>query len=90
MDPQQLASLTPAEIALLPGLQPPPGVIPNFVNPPTLVPLGIAVLVLCLTVTTILVVTRVYLRTFLVKAWGWDDGMLIRSCNSVPMAHYAD
>ena len=74
MDAQKL---TPAQYAVLPGLEPPPGVTPNFVNPPTLVPLGIAVLVLCLVVTTLLVAARVYIRTSLVEAWGWDDGKAI-------------
>lgn len=71
----QLNQLTPEQLAVLSALQPPPGVTSNFLNPHTLVPLGNAILVLCLTVTTLLVLTRIYLRTFLIKSWGLDDGM---------------
>ena len=64
----QLSQLTPEQLAVLPALQPPVGVTSNFLNPHTLVPLGNAILVLCLTVNTLLVLTRIYLRTFLIKS----------------------
>ncbi|TVY15619.1 hypothetical protein LARI1_G005456 [Lachnellula arida] len=66
-------STTTDPLMLIPGLAPPPGVIPNFVNPysiaPTIRGLGDLFLIL-ICVTSIL---RFYTRFFVIKDHGWAD-----------------
>ncbi|KAI0169853.1 hypothetical protein GGR52DRAFT_551825 [Hypoxylon sp. FL1284] len=64
-----------------PGLDPPPGVEPNFVNPYTLQPRRIAVASVCLALGTISVVGRILMRAFM-KRMDLDDYVLILSSAS--------
>ncbi|KAI0426944.1 hypothetical protein F5Y09DRAFT_350764 [Xylaria sp. FL1042] len=62
-----MADLTPLEfdaILDLPGLPPPPHVLPDFENPPNQNGLAIAVVALCTSVATILFCIRLYSRLF--------------------------
>ena len=56
-----------------PGLPPPEGVIPNFVDPPTLEHVQIAATVVCLTLAVFTTVLRMYTKVFIIKAIGWED-----------------
>jgi len=56
-----------------PGLAPPPGVVPNFVDPYTLQPTIIGSGVVCLTVATIAVWMRMYTKLIIIKSAGWED-----------------
>lgn len=55
------------------GLRPPPGVTPNFVNPDSLRPYFIVTFAVCVTVTSIFVLIRVYTKTFIAKSQTWED-----------------
>lgn len=57
----------------LPALAPPPGVISNFVNPPSLGDRLTATLATCLSLSTIFVSVRIYTRLFIIKPLKWDD-----------------
>ena len=56
-----------------PGLPPPPGTIPNFVDPPTLENVQIAAAVVCLALAVLTTVLRMYTKAFVIKAIGWED-----------------
>ncbi|KUJ12852.1 uncharacterized protein LY89DRAFT_672968 [Mollisia scopiformis] len=61
------------ELVGLPAAMPPPGVVPNFINPYTLAPLsywGGSVFVF---IMICFVMARFYNKTFLAKAYTWDD-----------------
>jgi len=52
---------------------PPPGVVSNFIDPPSK---GHALVVLdgvFVSLMLVAVLIRVYVRTRLAKTWGWDD-----------------
>ena len=65
-----------AGLALLegiPALSPPPGVISNFINPPTVAPSLIAINGVFLPLTIIAVTIRIYVKGRIIRALGWDD-----------------
>lgn len=77
IEPTYVVMATPAELDLLlrsPAIPPPPGVTPNLVDPPVygfetwLVTASVS-----LTVTTILVVIRVYTRLYVSRNHAWED-----------------
>ena len=57
----------------VPSLQPPPHVIPNFVNPPSQRGANLACNILCLAVATFCVLTRLHTKIFILRSLGWDD-----------------
>jgi hypothetical protein len=66
----------PPEIrASIPAMQPPPGVTPNFVNPPSRAGSGYAVNAVFLPITIGLVTLRCYCRLRITRNWGIDDCM---------------
>ena len=61
---------------MLGGLPPPPGVVPNFVNPDSIADTIRAVAVFLAVLTTLSTAIRFYTKFFIVKAHGWEDCML--------------
>ena len=57
-----------------PAIQPPPGVQPNLVNPPNLLPAVITVIILCLGLTTTAILIRMYTKLFLMRSLAYEDG----------------
>lgn len=55
------------------GLPPPPGVIPNFVNPYSRGWLSILTIVICLTLTTLLIGIRICTKFLITRSHGWED-----------------
>ena len=55
------------------GLQPPPGITPNFVNPRSIEGTIAALVVVCVVTTTISTLLRMYTRVFIAKNHGMDD-----------------
>lgn len=64
--------MDPATLAHTPALEPPKGVTPNFVDPYSLQPLTIGIVVLCLVLTAIATGIRVYTRVRTVKGH-WEE-----------------
>lgn len=62
------------QLARTPFVQPPPGVTPNFVNPPTRATLQIWTTSIFLGIATMSYANRIYVKTRLMKTWSWDDG----------------
>lgn len=56
-----------------PGLEPPPGVLPNFVHPQSQTGANLACNILCLTLATICVAIRLYTRFVITHSHGWED-----------------
>lgn len=52
---------------------PPPGILPNFNNPPNLHTSIFAAEAVCLTLTSLAVLIRLYTRHFLLRSVGYDD-----------------
>ena len=70
------ATPSEAEMAALlmgPGLEPPTGVLPNFVNPYSYKDYILFTLILCLAMSTVLVAIRMYTRGFIAKSIGLED-----------------
>ena len=68
--------MTPAQLQALldgPAGSPPPGVIPNFVDPPSIYPQIIVTLVLTLSISTLALVIRTYTKLRVIKAWHLED-----------------
>ncbi|KAI0190594.1 hypothetical protein F4808DRAFT_444437 [Astrocystis sublimbata] len=61
------------------ALEPPDGVIPNFVNPPSIHYIHIAIAILTLTLCTLAVAARTFTRAKIIKKFNVDDGALILS-----------
>jgi hypothetical protein len=59
-----------------PASKPPPGIKSNFVNPPNHAKLGWGTIGACLAVTTFVVLSRMYVKMFMVKKMNWDDWIL--------------
>ena len=62
-----------SKVEIEPGMKPPGGVEPNFIDPPTQQRLIIAVAVLAISLSTIFVSLRVYTRRFVNRRLWWDD-----------------
>lgn len=61
---------------IFPAAEPPPGVIPNFDHPQSRAIVEYVGVGICLGVTLIFVLLRVYVKLVVTHAWGWDDGEL--------------
>jgi hypothetical protein len=61
----------------LPSGRPPPGVTPNFVDPPSYASEIRILEGVFVSLMLAAVLVRVYVRLRLVKAWGWDDYLCI-------------
>ncbi|KAK0508429.1 hypothetical protein JMJ35_009513 [Cladonia borealis] len=57
----------------VPGLQPPPGVRPNFVNPENYQNKVIAECTVFLTIATVFTAAKLYTRAFIIKSIAWED-----------------
>ncbi|KAI1274547.1 hypothetical protein F5Y07DRAFT_372728 [Xylaria sp. FL0933] len=80
MSLSQLPHLPPAEQQLIlnsAALEPPPGVTSTFKNPANNNGLALAVTILCLSVSSILLLIRAYTRIFLIKAVRPEDALAI-------------
>ncbi|KAL2036380.1 hypothetical protein N7G274_010901 [Stereocaulon virgatum] len=66
MDPSMITPDTPA-------LMPPPGLVPNFVNPPSHNTTNTILHSICLTLVTLFLAMRLYTRHFISYWLSWDD-----------------
>lgn len=66
-----MATANPADI---PAQSPPPGVTPNFINPPSQSYLVIVTVVIGLTLSSLLVFARLYVNIFRNRRFRIDDG----------------
>ncbi|KAL6714315.1 hypothetical protein ACLMJK_007738 [Lecanora helva] len=72
-NPKVIESIPLAVLKTLPGGPPPPGIQPDFVDPPTRVPLilGVSGTFLFLSLSCFFI--RIYTRVAIAKNWRWDD-----------------
>ncbi|KAF2752842.1 hypothetical protein EJ05DRAFT_515306 [Pseudovirgaria hyperparasitica] len=60
-----------------PALAPPPGVVPNFVNPPDLTEVFVGTTIVCIVIATFLVFARIYTKLAIIRRATWDDWILL-------------
>jgi hypothetical protein len=68
--------MTPEQIQALlerPALAPPPGIEPNFVNPPDLKAVDYAVMSIAILLPTIAIALRLYTKAFVIRKPGLED-----------------
>lgn len=70
----------PADLTNIPGMLPPPGVIPNFDNPFSRGGIYIAAATTIVVAMVMFVTCRLYTKYFIVRKLGWDD---CKSCKSL-------
>jgi len=70
MDPTKIP---PEMLAQLPALQPPPGVVPNFVNPQSIAHQTRTAIYVTLPLMLLFLVLRLYTRLRILRAVGADD-----------------
>lgn len=58
---------------IIPGLQPPPGVTPNFVNPHNIANYTVTLVAILLPIATAFVWIRIYTKIRINKSHGWED-----------------
>lgn len=56
-----------------PALTPPPGVIPNFVNPDNVFVGYVITVVLCVSTSTLVFWMRMYTKIYILQQTGWED-----------------
>lgn len=71
----KIMSLTsiPIQPTLIGGLPPPPGVVPNFVDPFSIANTLRGVGVFCVVLTTFTTAIRLYTKFYIIKVHGWED-----------------
>lgn len=73
IDPKIIESMSPELLSTLPGGDPPPGIQPNFSDPPTLVPATLGVGTAFLALAILCFSVRIYTKLAIAKHWQWDD-----------------
>lgn len=68
-----LGQLTPQQWQNAPASPPPPGVLSNFIDPPSHRPEIIALEGVFLSLMLMAVAVRIFVRLRVIKTWGWDD-----------------
>lgn len=71
--------MSTTDIMEMPAMTPPPGVAPNFDNPPDQNRMALAVMSVCLAVSTIAIALRLYSRWAVVQVVQWQDFLLLAS-----------
>ena len=72
-DPKSIESIPPALLKTIPAGQPPPGIVPNFADPPTLVPVVLGVCIAFMTLAFFCFSIRIYTKLVIAKKWNWAD-----------------
>jgi hypothetical protein len=68
-----MSSNTDVPLDRRPSGRPPPGVTPNFINPPSYADEIVILEGIFVSLMVLAVLVRIYVRVKLAKAWGWDD-----------------
>ena len=80
-----MSSDTPIDIYTTPAGTPPPGVVPNLVNPYYLHTIDLTAHVICLSVSTIAVALRVFTKARVMKQFQVEDCNLYLAHHSRPL-----
>lgn len=68
-----MADHGPPDLSKIPTMPPPPGLMSNFVNPPTRAGEVIAAFSICFALATIFVGLRLYVRLAMIRMFGISD-----------------
>lgn len=85
-----LSMLSPEELAQLPGAQPPPGIIPNFVDPESCGNAVFAGLAISSALMALFVILRMYTKITIKRSHSWEDcrsflGQFFRNPSNLPV-----
>ena len=69
-----------------PAGTPPPGLLPNFQDPPNLNSALIFTVTICMAVATVVVVMRMYTKLFLIRSVAYEDCELLNTPQSQHLA----
>lgn len=72
-DPKLIQSIPLAVLRTMPAGIPPPGIQPNFADPPTRVPVILGVSIAFLVFAVFCLSVRIYMKLAVVNNWKWDD-----------------
>lgn len=73
VDPKVIESIPLAVLKTMPAASPPPGIQPNFADPPTRVPVILGVSIAFFVLAIFCFSIRIYTKLAVVKNWKWDD-----------------
>ena len=62
-----------ANLSTIPALNPPYGVIPDFVHPATRINITLIPCAGIVAVTILFVILRIYTKLYIIQSVGWDD-----------------
>jgi len=72
----EMATTNLIEVKIVPAATAPPGLVSNFVNPPNHAKLALSVWTTCISLITIFVFSRMYVKLFVVKKLHIEDWIL--------------
>lgn len=73
VDPKLIESIPLTVLKTMPAASPPPGIQPNFADPPTRVPVILGVSIAFFVFAILCFSIRIYTKLAVVKNWKWDD-----------------
>ena len=73
VDPKSSESVPPALLKTIPAEKPPPGIVPDFADPPTRVPVVLGVSVAFIILAIFCFSIRIYTKLATAKKWNWAD-----------------
>lgn len=73
IDAKLIESIPLAVLKTMPAATPPPGIQPNFADPPTQVPVILGVGITFLVLAVLCFSIRIYTKLAIAKNWKWDD-----------------
>ncbi|KAL4907031.1 hypothetical protein BDW74DRAFT_176631 [Aspergillus multicolor] len=82
-----------ANASEIPAAPPPPGMKPNYIDPPSHQPMIVILEAVFTPLMLLSVIVRVFVRTRLINLWGWEDMLMLgmgRHMWDVPMRFFAD
>jgi hypothetical protein len=74
----------------MPALAPPPGVVPNFIDPPTNRSAIFAVFITCLVIMTLAVTIRMYTKILMLKKLAIEDCKSTQAFHVYPLTVFVD
>ena len=67
-------AMSPVDYANLPVTSPPAGVLPNLEHPASRAMEAYVAMGICIGITLVFLVLRLYTKLCITHLWGWDDG----------------
>lgn len=76
-------SASSVELANLPALRPPAGVVPDLDHPATRAVEAYIGIGVCIGIAVVFILLRLYVKAAITHQWGWDDGEWLKEVGSL-------